>query len=83
MLVDVATYFERGILPSELDELIQPDGCLSDKEFTKIVFSELRFLCLSMPRFESPLLECIKGLIRLDETVSRNNDPKYSPSKSV
>ena len=83
MLVDVASYFERGILPSDLDKLNQPENCISDKEFTKIIFSELRFLCLSMPRFEHNLLECIKGLIRLDETVSRNSDPQFSIKKRV
>lgn len=83
MLVDIASYFERGILPTELDGLGQPVDCLSDKEFCKMIYSELRFLCLSMPRFEKRLLDCIKALIRLDETLSRNSDPKYSIKKRV
>ena len=35
MLVDVAVYFDRNILPSEFDDLDQPEEVLSDDIFKK------------------------------------------------
>lgn len=83
MLVDLAAYFDKNILPSEFDNLPQPANTLSDKDFKKIIYSELRYLCLSMNRYERELIDCIKQLIQLDEKISKDIDPKFSIRRRV
>ncbi len=83
MLVDIASYFERDILPKELDQLKHPKNALTDKEFRRVIYSELRYLCLSMDKYEAQLLKSIQSLIRLDEKVSREKDPRYSIKRRV
>ncbi len=83
MLVDIAAYFDRDILPKELDNLSQPEQALSDKDFRRIIYSELRYLCLSMSQYESSLIQSIQNLIHLDEQISRDVDPRFSIKRRV
>ncbi|EAY30243.1 hypothetical protein [Microscilla marina] len=74
MLVDVAAYFDRDILSSEFDQLEQPEDVLPDDIFKKRVYTELRYLCVSMNRYEEKLIACLKALIKLDERLSQSED---------
>ncbi|WP_299452426.1 hypothetical protein [uncultured Microscilla sp.] len=74
MLVDVAAYFDRDILSSEFDQLEQPEGVLPDDIFKKRVYTELRYLCVSMNRYEEKLIAGLKALIQLDERLSQSED---------
>lgn len=71
MLVDVAAYFDRGILSSDFDQLHQPNDVLSDDIFKKRIYTELRYLCVSMNRYEEKLIAGLKALIKLDERLSQ------------
>lgn len=77
MLVDIAAYFDQ-LMPTAFDSLSQPKGILSDKEFKKIVYSELRYLSLNMQKYEASLLEVIKKLITLDDALSHDDSPMMS-----
>lgn len=77
MLVDIASYFDR-ILPTEFDVFAQPENPLSDKEFKRKVYSELRYLCVSMGEYEKQLINALKCLIELDDTLSKDASPLYS-----
>gem|GEM_PF-2262769 len=77
MLVDTAAYFDR-LMPTAFDSLEQPEGVLSDKEFKKIIYGELRYLALSMNHHKTALLEAIKLLIVLDDTLTNDNSPTFS-----
>lgn len=72
MLVDIATYFERISFPQEFNQLPQPKRVLSDADFRKIIYSELRYLCLTMPQHEAYLIEVLKKLIQLDDTIGQD-----------
>lgn len=74
MLVDVAAYFDRNILPSEFDELDQPEKVLADDIFKKRIYTELRYLCVSMNRYEEKLIAGLKALIDLDEQLSQTGE---------
>ena len=74
MLVDVAAYFDRGVLPSEFDTLPQPEDVMTDHIFKKRIYTELRYLCVSMNRYEEKLLEGLKALINLDEKLSQTGE---------
>lgn len=74
MLVDVAAYFDRGVLPSEFDTLPQPEDVMTDHIFKKRIYTELRYLCVSMNRYEEKLLEGLKALIDLDEQLSQTGE---------
>ena len=74
MLVDVAAYFDRGVLPSEFDFLPQPENVMTDHVFKKRVYTELRYLCVSMNRYEDKLIEGLKALIRIDEKLSQTGE---------
>lgn len=78
MLVDIASYFDRGVLSTEFDQFEQPAYPMTDKEFKKIVYSELRYLCLNMPRYQNSLMACLKKLIQLDEKISQDLSPQFS-----
>lgn len=71
MLVDVAAYFDRGILSSDFDQLDQPKDVLPDDIFKKRIYTELRYLCVSMNRYEEKLIAGLKALIKLDERLSQ------------
>lgn len=77
MLVDTASYFDQ-LMPTAFDSLAQPKGVLSDKEFKKIIYDELRHITLNMERHEAKLLEVIKHLIALDVSLSMDKDPVFS-----
>lgn len=77
MLVDTAAYFDQ-LMPTAFDTLDQPKEALSDKEFKKIVYGELRYLSLNMAQYEGKLLEAIKLLIALDDALSMDNNPTFS-----
>jgi len=74
MLVDVAAYFDRGVLPSEFDTLPQPDNVMTDHVFKKRIYTELRYLCVSMNRYEGNLIEGLKALIKVDEKLSQTGE---------
>lgn len=74
MLVDIASYLEGKSLPTALDNLVQPLDTLPHSEFNKIIYSELRFLCLNMKKYESKLIRVLKKLIELDETISQSEE---------
>ncbi|OJJ20963.1 hypothetical protein BKI52_10320 [marine bacterium AO1-C] len=74
MLVDVAAYFDRGVLPSEFDTLAQPDNVMTDHVFKKRIYTELRYLCVSMNRYEDNLIDGLKALIKLDEKLSQTGE---------
>ncbi|MCU0445212.1 MAG: hypothetical protein MUE85_09865 [Microscillaceae bacterium] len=78
MLVDIASFFERGILATDFDRLTQPPHPISDREFKRIIYSELRYICLNMARYEKNLLQALKKLIELDEQVSHDLRPQFS-----
>jgi hypothetical protein len=78
MLVDIASFFERGILATDFDRLDQPPQPISDREFKRIIYSELRYICLNMARYEKSLLQALKKLIELDEQVSHDLRPQFS-----
>lgn len=71
MLVDVAAYFDRDILSSDFDQLDQPNDVLPDDIFKKRIYTELRYLCVSMNRYEEKLIAGLKALIKLDERLSQ------------
>ena len=77
MLVDVASYFDQ-LMPTAFDTLSQPQNALSDKEFKKLVYSELRYISLNMAQYENDLLKAIKLLIAVDDTLSHNKTPEMS-----
>jgi hypothetical protein len=77
MLVDTAAYFDQ-LMPTAFDTLDQPKEVLSDKEFKKIIYGELRYLSLHMAHYEGKLLEAIKRLIALDDALSMDNNPTFS-----
>lgn len=84
MLVDIATYFDRSVLPKEFDELSQPENILSNKDFKRMIYSELRYLCLSMGKYENQMIEALRKLIDLDEKLSKKkNDPRISIKNRV
>lgn len=84
MLVDIATYFDRSVLPEAFDRLKQPDKVLTNKDFKKVIYSELRYLCLSMGKYESQMIASLRRLIDLDETLSRKkDDPRISIKQRV
>ncbi|NJO00771.1 MAG: hypothetical protein HC880_02955 [Bacteroidia bacterium] len=83
MLVDIAAYFDRDILPAELDHLNHPPNIISNREFKRVIFGELRYLCLSMNKYEEQFIQSIRDLIRLDETVSHDRNPEYSVRQRV
>ncbi len=74
MLVDVAAYFDRGVLPSEFDTLAQPEDVMTDHVFKKRIYTELRYLCVSMNRYEDDLIAGLKALIKLDEKLSQTGE---------
>lgn len=74
MLVDVAAYFDRGVLPSEFDTLAQPEDVMTDHIFKKRIYTELRYLCVSMNRYEDDLIAGLKALIKLDEKLSQTGE---------
>ncbi|TAE69006.1 MAG: hypothetical protein EAZ85_13560 [Bacteroidetes bacterium] len=78
MLVDVASYFERGILKTDFDALPQPDNHISDKEFKKIIYSELRHLCFNIKGYENMLIESLKRLLVLDEELDPEANMRYA-----
>ncbi len=78
MLVDVASYFERGSFSTDFDVLPQPENPITDKKFKKIVYTELKFLCIKMSHYEEKLLKCLRKLLELDEQISLVQNPKYS-----
>jgi hypothetical protein len=77
MLVDMASYFDQ-LMPTAFDSLSQPKEALSDKEFKKIIYGELRYITLNMQIYESAFLEVIKHLIALDSSLSMDKDPVFS-----
>lgn len=77
MLVDTAAYFDQ-LMPTAFDNLEQPKGVLSDKEFKQLIYGELRYITLNMERYEAKLLEAIKHLIALDASLSMDKDPVFS-----
>jgi hypothetical protein len=79
MLVDLASYFERGSFSTDFDLLTQPQDHITDKQFKKIAYSELKFLCLNMKFYEENLLSCLRKLLEIDEKISLlQNNPKFS-----
>lgn len=83
MLVDVAAYFDRGVLPSEFDTLEQPEDAMSDHVFKKRIYTELRYLCVSMNRYEDKLIEALKALIQMDERLSQTGEEDSIKRKIV
>jgi hypothetical protein len=83
MLIDLASYFERDILPKSFDELPQPENVISNEGFRKIIYSELKYLCLHMQDLEKPLIKCLHSLIKLDEQLSREQPPKLSIKQKI
>ncbi len=79
MLVDLASYFERGSFSTDFDLLEQPKDHVTDKQFKKIAYSELKFLCLNMEIYEEKLLNCLRKLLEIDGEISLlQNNPKFS-----
>lgn len=83
MLVDVAAYFDRGVLPSEFDTLEQPEEAMSDHVFKKRIYTELRYLCVSMNRYEDKLVEALKALIQMDKRLSQTGEEDSIKRKIV
>ncbi|NJL13517.1 MAG: hypothetical protein HC913_11275 [Microscillaceae bacterium] len=83
MLVDIAAYFEKDVLPKQLDHFTQPEKVMSDNHFRKIVFSELRYLSLHMAEHEAALLMALHQLIHLDDTVSRPQASSFSVRRRI
>ncbi|GAB4404325.1 MAG: hypothetical protein OHK0053_29800 [Microscillaceae bacterium] len=83
MLVDIAAYFEKDVLPKQLDHFTQPENVMSDNHFRKIVFSELRYLSLNMAEHEADLLKALHKLIHLDDTVSRQQASQFSVRQRI
>ena len=77
MLLDTASYFDQ-LMPTAFDALPQPDEVLSDKEFKKLIYSELRYITLNMARYEACFLEVIRKLIALDDLLSMDNSEIFS-----
>jgi hypothetical protein len=77
MLVDTAAYFDQ-LMPTAFDSLPQPENALSDKEFKKLVYGELRYITLNMQAYESQLLRVIKLLIEVDDKLSMDSSPVFS-----
>ncbi len=83
MLIDVAAYFEKDVLPEALNQLRQPAKVMSNQDFRKIVYSELKYLCLHMQCLEKPLITCLHNFIQLDEHLSRQNSPQFSIKQKI
>ena len=56
---------------------------ISNEEFRKIIYSELKYLCLYMQDLEKPLIKCLHSLITLDEQLTRENPPKLSIKQKI
>jgi hypothetical protein len=78
MLVDVASYFERSILGTDFDTLPQPENHISDKEFKKIIYSELRHLCFNINKYDKMLIAALKELLILDEELDPKANMRYA-----
>lgn len=83
MLIDVAAYFDKDVLPEALNQLKQPAQVMSNQEFRKVIYSELKYLCLHMQHLEKPLITCLHNLIQLDEHLSRQNSPQLSIKQRI
>jgi hypothetical protein len=77
MLLDTASYFDQA-MPTAFDTLPQPDGVLSDKEFKKMIYGELRHISLNMPEYEACFLEAIRKMIALDDLLSMDSSEIFS-----
>ncbi len=83
ILIDVASYFDRDVLPKSFDALPQPKNVLTNEQFRKVIYSELKYLCLHMEALEEPLIQTLHNLIQLDEQLSRSESPQLSIKQKI
>ena len=82
MLLDIAAFFEKDVLKSDFDKLAKVENAMSNKEFRKMIYSEMRLLCYTIVNYEQSFVKALKILMKMDETLSRGNS-KFSIEKNI
>lgn len=82
MLLDIAAFFEKDILKSDFDKLKKVENAMTDEDFKKMIYSEMRLLCYTIINYEDDFVGALKILIKMDKELS-TKDSKFSVEKSI
>lgn len=82
MLLDIAAFFEKDTLKSAFDRLHKVENAMTNEEFKKMIYSEMRLLCYTITNYEDNFVEALKVLMKMDNALSSDNS-KFSVEKSI